>query len=56
MAVSEQLGHSSINFTFERYVHVLQKSRDELKKMLDANPLFKAAEAVGEGREQEKTG
>ncbi len=40
-AVSEQLGHSSIAITYERYTHVLQKSRDELKAMLDDNPLFK---------------
>lgn len=39
--VSEQLGHSSIAITFNRYTHVLQKSRDELRVMLDENPLFK---------------
>lgn len=40
MAVSEQLGHSSISITLERYTHVLQKSRDEMRAMLDENPLF----------------
>ena len=40
MAVSKHLGHSSIAITFERYTHVLQKSRDELREMIDNNPLF----------------
>ncbi len=44
MAVSEQLGHSSINITLERYTHVLERSRDEMKAMLNANPLFKTGE------------
>ncbi|MBP5307027.1 MAG: site-specific integrase, partial [Paludibacteraceae bacterium] len=45
-AVSEQLGHSSINITLDRYTHVLEKSRDEMKAMLNANPLFKTGDAV----------
>lgn len=40
-AVSEQLGHSSIAITYNRYTHVLQQSRDQLRAMLDDNPLFK---------------
>ena len=40
MAVSEQLGHSSIKITLDRYTHVLERSRDEMKEILDANPLF----------------
>ena len=40
MAVSEQLGHSSISITLERYTHVLERSRDEMRAMLDENPLF----------------
>ena len=40
-AVSEQLGHSSIDITLRRYTHALKRSRDELKAMLDENPLFK---------------
>ena len=48
MAVSEQLGHSSINITLERYTHVLERSRDEMKEMLNENPLFKTGEDAGE--------
>lgn len=48
MAVSEQLGHSSINITLERYTHVLERSRDEMKEMLNANPLFGVRDVVGE--------
>lgn len=51
MAVSEHLGHSSINITLERYTHVLEKSRDEMKAMLNANPLFKTEETTGEESE-----
>lgn len=43
-AVSEQLGHSSIEITYNRYTHVLQQSRDQLRAMLDENPLFKTNE------------
>lgn len=39
-AVSEQLGHSSIDITLRRYTHVLKRSRDALRVMLDENPLF----------------
>ena len=39
-AVSEQLGHSSIQITLERYTHVLERSRDELRVMMEENPLF----------------
>ncbi len=39
-AVSEQLGHSSISITYNVYTHVLQRSKDELRVVLDANPLF----------------
>ena len=46
MAVSEQLGHSSINITLDRYTHVLERSRDEMKAMLNANPLFKTGDTV----------
>ena len=48
MAVSEHLGHSSIDITLRRYTHVLERSRDEMKEMLNANPLFGAREVVGE--------
>lgn len=40
MAVSAQLGHSGIDITLRRYTHVLERSRDELRQMLDSNPLF----------------
>ena len=40
VAVSSQLGHSSTEITFQRYTHVLERSRDELREMLDENPLF----------------
>lgn len=55
MAVSEHLGHSSISITLERYTHVLEKSRDEMKAMLNANPLFKMEGAASEA-ETEKIG
>lgn len=48
MAVSEHLGHSSIDITLRRYTHVLERSRDEMKEMLNVNPLFGAREVVGE--------
>lgn len=48
MAVSEQLGHSSINITLARYTHVLERSRDEMKAMLNSNPLFQTGDAVDE--------
>ena len=48
MAVSEHLGHSSIDITLRRYTHVLERSRDEMKEMLNANPLFGARDVVGE--------
>lgn len=41
--VSEQLGHSSIEITYNRYTHVLQKSRDELRALLDGNSIFASA-------------
>ena len=40
VAVSAQLGHSSTDITFKKYTHVLERSRDELREMLDENPLF----------------
>lgn len=40
MIVSEQMGHSSIDVTLRIYTHVLKRSRDELRFMLDNNPLF----------------
>lgn len=49
MAVSEQLGHSNINITLGRYTHVLERSRDEMKKMLDSNPLFQRRESDIQG-------
>ena len=48
VAVSSQLGHSNTNITFQRYTHVLERSRDELRSMLDDNPLF-----MGEGAKKE---
>lgn len=39
-AVAEQAGHANIATTLNIYTHALQKSRDELKNMLDASPLF----------------
>lgn len=54
MAVSEQLGHSSIDITLRRYTHVLEKSRDEMKEMLNSNPLFKTGEASEEEQNSKK--
>ena len=49
VAVSSQLGHSSTEITFQRYTHVLERSRDELREMLDDNPLFTGKGAKKEG-------
>lgn len=54
MAVSEHLGHSSINITLERYTHVLERSRDEMKAMLNSNPLFKSGEPIEAEQEPKK--
>lgn len=48
-AVSAQLGHSSTDITFQRYTHVLERSRDELRSMLDENPLFSGGDAEKKG-------
>ena len=49
VAVSSQLGHSSTNITFQKYTHVLERSRDELRNMLDDNPLFTGGDAEKKG-------
>ena len=49
VAVSSQLGHSSTDITFQRYTHVLERSRDELRSMLDDNPLFTGGDAEKKG-------
>ncbi len=49
VAVSAQLGHSSTEITFQRYTHVLERSRDELRSMLDENPLFSGGDAEKRG-------
>ena len=49
VAVSSQLGHSSTNITFQKYTHVLERSRDELREMLDDNPLFSGGDAEKKG-------
>lgn len=49
VAVSSQLGHSNTNITFQRYTHVLERSRDELRNMLDDNPLFTGGDAEKKG-------
>ena len=49
VAVSSQLGHSSTEITFQRYTHVLERSRDELRNMLDDNPLFTGGDAEKKG-------
>lgn len=56
MAVSEQLGHSSINITLARYTHVLERSRDEMKAMLNSNSLYNVGEVTSEGQGIEKNG
>ena len=48
-AVSAQLGHSSTDITFQRYTHVLERSRDELRSMLNDNPLFTGGGTKKEG-------
>ncbi len=44
LAVSEQLGHASVKMTLDQYAYVLKESKDELRAMLDENPLFNKKE------------